>query len=319
MEADGRKLCRLLPRAERVACVLRLAVGLLLVVMTVYFEPALPWLAVTAAVTAIGWSLLMALALRSDLAPAHLAALAHGSYWFDIVLALTVYVVFLPDPVATPVAALPLLVFRVAARHGRAGAVGGAVVFVGLVTLRIVLNRVFVADDLVRPPLLLAWSLVAVLVLVLALEMRARTSQEPADVEESVLPAGAPHGGPTPVSTISASLASPGPEQPTDTTTSRIDDLAACLSLRFDPASNAASLTQREQEILLLLGQGHSYAAVAGRLYISASTVRNHVHNIRGKLDLADRDELLALAREVAARTAPSTQAGDSPQAPAGA
>lgn len=297
MDSAQRNACRHFPRTERVACVLRLAVGILLVAMTITFEPMAVWVAVTAAVTGVGWSLLMALALQSRLSRDELAKLATGSYWFDIILALTVFVVFLPDAEATPVAALPLLVFRVTARYGVPGAVGGAAVFASLIVVRIAVNRVVNGEGLVRIPLLLSWSLVATLVLMLALEIRKRpvteesasaaADQEPAGMAPAVIPA--------------------------STGNERITNLAACLSLKLDTTSNVASLTQREQEVLLILGQDHTYSAVANRLYISVGTVRNHVHNIRNKLKLADREELLALAREVAACSARGT--GTSPDA----
>jgi len=273
-----------------------LAVGVLVVVMTISFEPLVHWLAVTAAVTSIGWSLLMALALHSRLDREELAKLATGSHWFDIVLALTVFAIFLPDPVATPVAALPLLVFRLATRHGRPGAWGGGAVFVGLIVVRIVVSRMLNGEGLVRPPLLLAWALVVTLVVVLALEIRSHAlAEEAAEREEELrsperayqLPAATSTGGDT------------------------LDNLAACLSLRLEQAHEGVTLTRREQEILLLMGHGRSYKSVAGLLFISVGTVRNHVHNIRHKLGISEREQLLTLAREVAARTA---RAGDEAQ-----
>lgn len=291
MASAQRNTCRHFSRTERVACVLRLAVGILLAAMTIAFDPVAAWLAVTVTVTGIGWSLVMALALSSRLDATELAKLATGSYWFDVFLALAVFVIFLPDPVATPVAALPLLVFRVTARHGVPGAVGGAAVFVSLIVVRIVVNRAVNGEGLVCPPLLLAWALVATLVLLLALEIRKRpVTEEPAPAAAGQEPV-----DPAPVAA------------PASTVDERIADLAACLSSMLDATSNVASLTQREQEILLLLGQDHTYSAVASKLYISVGTVRNHVHNIRNKLELADREELLVLAREVAACNARGT------------
>ena len=161
---------------ERIACLLRLAVGLLLLAMTVAFEPVASWLAVATTVTAVGWSVLMFVALRSDLSAEHLSRLAAWSHWFDIVLALTVYGLFLTDPVATPVAGVPLLAFRLALRHGTAGVVAGGLAFVALVGGRIAFTRLTLGESLVRPPMLLAWALVATVVLMLAAEARARVA-----------------------------------------------------------------------------------------------------------------------------------------------
>jgi DNA-binding NarL/FixJ family response regulator len=56
-------------------------------------------------------------------------------------------------------------------------------------------------------------------------------------------------------------------------------------------------LTQREREILDLIAAGENNAAIAGRLFLSAKTVRNHVSNIFGKLQVADRAQAIVRAR----------------------
>ena len=48
-------------------------------------------------------------------------------------------------------------------------------------------------------------------------------------------------------------------------------------------------LTPREQEVLLLLIEGHSNSEIAGALFISHRTVRNHVTNILAKLGVESR------------------------------
>lgn len=308
---------------ERIACVLRLAVGLLTFVMTAQFAPLASALAVAAGVTAVGWSVLMFIALRSDLAPDQVGRLASWSHWFDIVLALSVYAVFLPDPEATPVAALPLLAFRLALRHGTAGLVAGAMAFVGLVAGRIAFTRVAEGEFLVRPPMLMAWALTATLVLVLASEARSRASAAraagtrsdeasphsevrvaPDDVAATSLPTALRADSPGPVSGPGTVGDPPPVHVPAPSTgDERLDSLAACLALKVE-TPQPVRLTDRELEVLVLLGEGHSYGAIASRLFISQSTVRNHVHNLRAKLDLADRADLQKLARAVAARSA---------------
>lgn len=54
-----------------------------------------------------------------------------------------------------------------------------------------------------------------------------------------------------------------------------------------------AQLTARENEVLRLVAQGHAYDDIAGQLFISPKTVRNHVQNILGKLHLARRYDLM--------------------------
>ncbi len=58
-----------------------------------------------------------------------------------------------------------------------------------------------------------------------------------------------------------------------------------------------AGLTEREEEVLRLLAQGLTNAAIAERLYLSDKTVRNHVSNIFAKLNVSDRAAAVARAR----------------------
>ena len=57
-------------------------------------------------------------------------------------------------------------------------------------------------------------------------------------------------------------------------------------------------LTDREREVLSLIAQGESNAAIAGQLVLSLKTVRNHVSNIFSKLQVADRAQAIVRARD---------------------
>jgi len=57
-------------------------------------------------------------------------------------------------------------------------------------------------------------------------------------------------------------------------------------------------LTQRENEVLELIAQGRPNASIARHLFLSEKTVRNHVSNIFAKLQVADRAEAIARARD---------------------
>ena len=57
-------------------------------------------------------------------------------------------------------------------------------------------------------------------------------------------------------------------------------------------------LTEREREVLELIAQGRNNTEIARRLTISDKTVRNHVHNVFSKLQVADRAEAIIKARE---------------------
>jgi DNA-binding NarL/FixJ family response regulator len=62
------------------------------------------------------------------------------------------------------------------------------------------------------------------------------------------------------------------------------------------------TLTEREREILRLLAQGKSNPAIAAELFLSSKTVANHVSNIFGKLQVADRAEAIIRARDAGLR-----------------
>jgi DNA-binding NarL/FixJ family response regulator len=64
------------------------------------------------------------------------------------------------------------------------------------------------------------------------------------------------------------------------------------------PAQAFPELTAREREVLELIAQGRSNAAIAQGLVISQKTVRNHVSNIFTKLQVLDRSQAIVKARE---------------------
>ncbi len=57
-----------------------------------------------------------------------------------------------------------------------------------------------------------------------------------------------------------------------------------------------ADLTDRELDVLRLLGRGLSNAAIADQLYLSEGTVRNYVSALLAKLRVADRTQAAVLA-----------------------
>jgi DNA-binding NarL/FixJ family response regulator len=68
--------------------------------------------------------------------------------------------------------------------------------------------------------------------------------------------------------------------------------------LANDPASDTPSLTEREAEILRMVGTGMSYRQIAERLVLSHRTVQNHVQNTLHKLHLHNRVDLIRYAIE---------------------
>lgn len=60
----------------------------------------------------------------------------------------------------------------------------------------------------------------------------------------------------------------------------------------------ANPLSDREREVLVLVGRGYTYRQAGAELFISEKTVENHVRNILQKLHLTRRDELIRWAAD---------------------
>jgi DNA-binding NarL/FixJ family response regulator len=61
--------------------------------------------------------------------------------------------------------------------------------------------------------------------------------------------------------------------------------------LSLDESVGLDSLTGREKEVLALLGKGLNNKEIAGLLFITEGTVKNHVSNLIAKLGLRDRTQ----------------------------
>jgi DNA-binding CsgD family transcriptional regulator len=64
-------------------------------------------------------------------------------------------------------------------------------------------------------------------------------------------------------------------------------------------APEGGDLTDREREVLVLLGSGKTQTEIAKELYVAPGTVKAHVHNIYRKLGARNRTEALARARDL--------------------
>jgi DNA-binding NarL/FixJ family response regulator len=67
---------------------------------------------------------------------------------------------------------------------------------------------------------------------------------------------------------------------------------------RAEALQRVATLSEREREVLSMLGSGGSNAELARRLFVSEATVKTYVSRLLTKLDLANRTQAAILAHE---------------------
>ncbi len=78
--------------------------------------------------------------------------------------------------------------------------------------------------------------------------------------------------------------------------------LIANIARRSTPVPTNQSaldiLSDREREVLVLVGSGLSNTAIAEKIYLSPLTVKTHVSHIMSKLEVRDRAQLVIIAYE---------------------
>ena len=77
-----------------------------------------------------------------------------------------------------------------------------------------------------------------------------------------------------------------------------IADLAARPGGSPRSAAELEQLTDREREVLTLVGRGMSNAEIAAELYVSPATAKAHVSHVMTKLPARDRAQLVVIAYE---------------------
>ncbi|MDE2181084.1 MAG: PAS domain-containing protein [candidate division NC10 bacterium] len=80
------------------------------------------------------------------------------------------------------------------------------------------------------------------------------------------------------------------------------------LAMSEKTVSPIGELTRRELQVVTLMRTGATTAAIAEQLFISKTTVRNHIQNIFSKLKVHSRLEAVAYVNEIARRE-PTTHA----------
>ncbi|MCI9261104.1 helix-turn-helix transcriptional regulator [uncultured Adlercreutzia sp.] len=73
---------------------------------------------------------------------------------------------------------------------------------------------------------------------------------------------------------------------------------AVDVAVQMDGVFEAMGLSLREKDVASLLLQGHSQAAIAGQLFVAASTVNTHVKHIYRKATVNSKQEFIDLCQE---------------------
>jgi DNA-binding NarL/FixJ family response regulator len=75
-----------------------------------------------------------------------------------------------------------------------------------------------------------------------------------------------------------------------------IEDFARSAPAPKPQTNRLSDLTEREREVLTLIGRGMSNSEIAAELFIAEQTVKTHVSKILQKLGLRDRVHAVVLA-----------------------
>lgn len=292
-------------RLETILVRMRYAVATLAVAMSALFHPAWVAIAATLFVFPVAVHAVVRRGLRRLHGEADARRLGRIVLAADLSVALLTYLLFLPDPDAIPAAFVPLIVFELAARFDWRYTISAVALFTVAIGVRIYFQLQVIPDGRLRQPLLLVWILLAALVLLLARELRTHDRLRLAARQERERIAASFRGvvgevllrSGVPPHAASWSQVLDAVQRVCNGNSGERAFLAANIADLLVPAAREFGLTRREREIIRLLAQDYSYDRIARVLAVSASTVRNHVHHIRGKLEVSSREEIVDFAR----------------------
>jgi ATP/maltotriose-dependent transcriptional regulator MalT len=76
-------------------------------------------------------------------------------------------------------------------------------------------------------------------------------------------------------------------------------DVRSCFNLKERKQQKQINLlTKRELEVIKLIGEGASNEEIAKKLFISVSTVKSHILNLFGKLQVKSRSKAIVEAKK---------------------
>lgn len=290
-------------RVERQLVVVRTVLAVLVIAMGLIHEsPARP--VVLAAGLALG-VLAGAVARRLAVEPpaeGRARRLGRQLLFVDAALVAIAYGLLLWDPAAMPVALVVVLVYAIALRGRAAGVLLAAIVFALALGGR-VLVQAWLPDGALRPELMVLWAALAVLMMAFTREFWAQehrraaawaSRQAVADDLNAIVVRTLERVGLSPQTATHAEVMQ-AVRGIVDGAAGERDELVERLAGILSAPHRG--LTPRELEILSHLGRGHPDARIAAALFISPSTVRNHVKSLRDKLGLDSREELRSYAR----------------------
>ena len=92
-------------------------------------------------------------------------------------------------------------------------------------------------------------------------------------------------------------------------------DISQTAAPATKPPQIPETISDRELEVLKLIGAGDTNREIAGKLIISENTVKSHVRSILNKLDLRNRQQAAIYAERQGLSSLPKAEK-DAPQLP---